>query len=241
MKLFDNQQKLLRAVPRTVLTVFVCAAILGASAWAWLSHRRTVAGIAIIDSPMNIYITAAHSEDLIYLDLTDINLEDNTNTIGGQRYKDYVFSITGENIQNFKLQLAYTTNNQFSFEVYEAQEVQQGTAGALPYVSNVQANKTYYYERGELEPLYYFNKTTSNGNELGDEDHLVSTETYSDYETVNAYAYPIYCQTNRIKAIYPPKMETSVFCNYFILRIMWPSTRTNDGETDILYLSAAQA
>ena len=251
---------------RIVAILAVVIVVLGVAAYAWLSHERAVAGIALVDSPRNIYITSAHKEDLIYLDLTDINLEDATKVADGLRYKDYVFSITGENIKNFKLQLAYTTNNRFSFEIYDAEEARIVTEAEFDAMNETQQAAliesledydAVYASQGNsglmyicynrilpMQTLHYFNLKDGN---LGDEEIRITQDTYTplgenrtEYQKVNQYAYPIYCQTDAIAADYHGE-QIDEFYNYFILRVKWPPDRTNDGETDIIYLSAAQS
>ncbi len=105
------------------LTVSLLTAI---PVYAWFTYQREMARFERIDSPDMLFITAAHKENTIYmkLDGIDVNGEwknDNGTAIDGNvSYKDYVFSVAGEYVTSFTLQLAHTTNNKYRYEIFEA-------------------------------------------------------------------------------------------------------------------------
>ncbi len=219
-----------------LLLVFVVLA--SGVSYAWLRSQRRVAAGALIDSPMSIYINAGHLEDVLYLDLSGIDME-RTDPLSGDRYnyQDFVFAVRGEDLQYFRLQLAYTTNNQFQFELYRALEYASPAAGRVEYHA---ANGTsYYYERnGAKLTLNYLN--TLSGDMLGDPADELNVETYKagggKYGNVDQYAEPVYCKV--ANAIAVENLDGLNFYNYFILRVKWDPSRQNDRETDILYIAA---
>lgn len=84
---------------------------------AWFGYQRKLGDMAYVDSPTKLYITAAHGEEIKYLDLGDIQV---TRTNDTSKY--YVFAVSGSDATRYNLQLAYTTNNQFEYFIYPATE-----------------------------------------------------------------------------------------------------------------------
>ncbi|MBR3641488.1 MAG: hypothetical protein IKN53_05620, partial [Oscillibacter sp.] len=201
-------------------------------AYAWLHTSRQVAAVAPVDNPMSIYINAAHQEDIQYMDLSDIDMERERPNGTRYNYQDFVFTVQGEYIRAFRLQLAYTTNNQITFEIYQAEEDPNGD---VLYVSAEDGSSVYYSADGGALPLTYLN--AQSGNKLA--NNTLHTDTYGSYNNVNLYAEPIYCQTTNTIAV--RHREGIRFHNYFILRATWPAERTNDKETDIIYIAAKAA
>ena len=102
------------------------------SVYAWFTNRRQAARFERINSPNTLYITAAHREDVVNLVMDDINVSDKWIASDGteydMKYKDYVFSVAGERIDTFTLQLAHTTNNSYQYEIFLADRfTPQGT------------------------------------------------------------------------------------------------------------------
>ena len=214
---------------RFVVIALILAIVLGGAAYAWFSVNRQLAAVVPIDSPMSIYINAAHQEDIQYLDLSDIDMERERPNGTRYNYQDFVFTVQGEDLRAFKLQLAYTTNNQLTFEIYEAEEAVG--SGQVAYYSPT-GSTIYYNADGGALPLTYLN--AQSGNKLANSTRHV--QTYGSYNNVHLYAEPIYCQTTNPIAV--RHRTGSQFYNYFILRVTWPNDKMNDRETDALYLSA---
>ncbi len=222
MKKIEQLFKLKRV--RITALALLLAIILGSTAYSWYFYERRAAASAPVDSPVSIYINAAHKEDLQYLDLSGIDME-------RAAYQDFIFSVQGEDIRSFKLQLAYTTNNQLSFEIFEATE-SSGTGGLVQYHSDETGADYSYDILGSALPLRYLN--ASAGDRIANSN--MHTETYGSYDNVNTYAEPIYCQTQ--DAIAARNRVGVRFHNYFILRVSWPAGKHNDRETDLLYIAA---
>ena len=112
-ELTGRQKKGVVVALSLTLVFFVTVPVL-----AWLVYYRKVGDLQYVDSPTKLYITAAHGEEIKYLDMADIQV---ANTSATSKY--YVFAVSGSNADAYNLQLAYTTNNQFEYYLYPAKEV----------------------------------------------------------------------------------------------------------------------
>ena len=222
--------------------------------FAWFVKTGIVA-YAPVSSNESLYIGAGHIElttneqgksvfdtnypfeDVRYLYLEGIDAND------GANYQDFVFCVYGENISNYKLQLAYTTNNQFVYEIYDATEATVDSAGAVRYDVHDDTEghtHTYYYTAtGTAIDGTYLNVTTDeSGNPVADEngevlaDSTKHADTYGSYTYVNKYAEPIYWKTT------DSIRNTNAFVNYFILRVQKNGKAVNDRETDVICIAA---
>ena len=102
---------------------------------AWLNYQREIVKLQKIKSPNVLYLSAAHREDSVNFEVKGIDADEVLkdgygNSIHGSddkeqkiTHKDYVFCVTGDAVDKFTIQLAYTTNNPFEYEVYAAKEV----------------------------------------------------------------------------------------------------------------------
>ncbi len=214
-----------------IIAALVLAAALGGTAFAWYFFQREVAASAPIDSPMSIYINASHQEDIINLDLSNIDME-RTDELGNRyNYQDFAFTVQGEAIADFKLQLSYTTNNRLTFEIYQATEG-TGAGGQYTYYSADEDALYHYTIDGSALPLRYLNAQA--GNLLA--NNTLHTQTYGSYANVHQNAEPLYAQT--VSAIPVQNLSGINFHNFFILRVRWPADKLNDKETDVLYIAA---
>ena len=151
-----------------------------------------------IESPNSLVLSAAHREDCVNFEMGGINAEENvldgngnpiyktdatgnlTNEVRKITHKDYVFNVSGESVDKFTIQLAYTTNNPFTYEVYAASESLEkptATAGVeAEYVaytltgnsqdgvpSDLQGNQ--YHLNAEKDTVMYYtiDKTVTEG------------------------------------------------------------------------------
>ena len=232
-----------------VLLIALCATI---SVRAWFYSGRRVVTISEISNPTIISINAGNAEDVRYIDLGRIDVSASDEQ--GQYYKDFVFCVTGINITWYKLQLAYTTNNQFSYEIYKA-ELWDGVGDMPPssvlYTVNVGSDTVipgtaqYYYktiEPGKTKPAPISGSIKNLDTSVTDEILALTGDEYYDktygnesgnYNIRHKNAVPLYWQSNETL-----EGNTSNFCNYYILRVIWTAESKNDKETDIIYISA---
>ena len=138
---------------------------------AWFTKQRKLADLQYVNSPTKLYITAGHGEEAKYIDLSNVQV---TATTDNAKY--YVFAVTGSNAAYYNIQFAYTTNNQFEYFLYPAQE-HEGNAPAntaMPYVSYTAHNDT-----GTDRNFYYTIDTSviNNSNSSDVSGYKISTGT----------------------------------------------------------------
>lgn len=122
----------LRIITASILTI---ALMISLPAYAWFTIQRKAAEMYEVEAPSTLILSAAHREDSVNfevkgIDADEILVDGNNNPIKDANekeqkitYKDYVFCVTGDSIDKFTIQLAYTTNNPFTYEVYAAKEL----------------------------------------------------------------------------------------------------------------------
>ena len=231
------------------LIVLVVAVVL--PVFAWLVSGGIVA-YAPISSQEFLYIGAGHIvirdqdfdadyklEDVRYLYLEGVDLTDED-----REYFDYVFCVYGKATSAFNLQIAYTTNNQFTYEIYEA--IEEDDPGDFLVQTDIvshtthdgtQNPPTYYYQAtGAALSGTYLNSTTVDGKTIADSSK--HTETYGSYANVNCFAEPLYWQTDNTVPSGLGQAGRGAFVKYFILRVHKGTKTVNDRETDVICIAA---
>ena len=217
----------------TTIAVFM---VFSLSVYAWFSiSQAEIASYIPVASPQALYIGAGHAEivngtieeyeDVRYLYISEVDVTE------GLPYGDYLFCVCGRSVSSFKIQLAYTTNNQFSYEIYQATEY--NTSPGFEYTDHLSSSGTYYYRRNN-SPLNgtYKNKVMSGSEAIADSSSL--SVTYDSYTYVDQYADPIYWVSEGIST----GIRRGGFVKYFILRVYINGKTENDKETDIICISA---
>ena len=222
--------------------------------YAWFTNQKMIAMLNRIHAPNALYLNAGHLEDSIYfkMDKIDVEAEDENSDPICEKY--YVFSVTGEAVSEFTLQIAHTTNNPFTYAVYSASQSLTEPDGGIyvPYtvtedygenpilpVDGVTTPQVVYYTLGSPLVGAYLNKTSDGtGSSLnihasGDQDyHDLS---YEEYSHIQQHAIPLYWQSRRNEGSGNNKGS---FAKYYILKITWPEGLRNSKETDIVYITA---
>ena len=232
---WDKTVRVMRTVVVVMLVILACAV----PAYSWFYMSRRAVAITPVSNPTALYINAANEEDIRYLDLAGIDVTQGT-------YRDHVFCVRGNNISAYMLQLAYTTNNGFTFELYRAK---QGTApgsaiGSVIYTTHGETTveQTYYIENAAAKINGHFLNNRTGSDILAKNDDAYHNDTYEGYtntDNIHENAEPLYWHAD--SAVIVPdedKDELNNFCHYFIIRVIWPEGKTNDKETDIIYISA---
>jgi len=106
-----------------ILTIAMCVAI---PVYAWFTNQKKIAELAKIKAPDELYINAAHKEDIINLDMTSVDVTKKyTTTDNGIltehdiTSQSFVFSVSGEWVNSYTLQIEHTTNNPFKYTICE--------------------------------------------------------------------------------------------------------------------------
>lgn len=218
------------------VTVFVLvlsiAAVTSLTVSAWLIVRKSLAAYAPVSANEALYIGAGHAEadtfeNVRYMYFNGIDAAD--------EYSDYVFCVFGHFVSGFRLQLAYTTNNQFTYEIFNAIESDTYSEGAVAHTTHTEPVATYYYTiDGTAIAGAFLNATTVDGETVATgAEHTVTYGSYSS-SNVNKYAEPLYWQTSA--AITGDSHGD--FVKYFILRVHTGNKASNDRETDVLCIAA---
>lgn len=196
------------------------------TAYAWFTSRRRLDTITKINSPTALVIGAGAKEDSANIDMGGINVTDETGK------KDFVFCVySDESVENYKLQLAHTTNIDFGYTIYKASESVDDTGGGVVYTD--ESNVSHYYIKdGTALAGGYLNLDTD-GKTADDSLH---DESYGSYGNVQKNAEPLYWQTS--SAIQPTNNSGAGFLDYYILEVSWGDNVSNNKETDIVYLTA---
>ena len=117
-----------------IAVILTIAVIIVVPTLAWFTYQRKAAEMYKVKYPNSLYLSAAHREDSTCFEVTGIDADEILVDGNGDKilsngkeqkitHKDYVFNVTGEAVDEFTIQLAYTTNNNFTYEVYAAKEL----------------------------------------------------------------------------------------------------------------------
>lgn len=248
------------------------ASVVTVPVMAWFSLSRTLGAYAPIAKPEALFIGAGHRdfdavnhvftgdyfENIRYLYFEGIDVGKGAyDAVKGSNYYDYVFCVFGKAIPYYKLQLAYTTNNQFDYEIFHAAEYtateygsldDAGKSGCIEYVTHTETPETYYYKAtGSALTGSFLNLKEENGEKLGltvgDTAGAGMTNlheaTYGAYVNVQKYAEPLYWQSSSVtKEVGHAQKD---FINYYILRVYMNGKTENDRETDVICIAAKSA
>ena len=210
--------------------------------YAWFYMRREMSTVAWIKAPIVLDIRAGNNQKIQYLDMGNIEVGE---TDG---YKDYVFCVYGKPVDNYSLQLAYTTNIAFHYDVYRADlsddgdivfQSPEGSAkfervNDTPVIRGLSMNEI----KGQhISPLQYQSHALSYGDE--------KKENIVDKAKVQGNNEPLYflAGENGVKVMKPRNIlkNNTDFLDYYVIRVSWKAGEVHeDKETDIVYLTASR-
>ena len=213
--------------------------------YAWFYMQREMSTAAWIKTPIVLDIRAGNNQAIQYLDMGDIEVGDSTDG-----YKDYVFCVYGKPVDNYSLQLAYTTNIAFHYDVYRANLAENGSGevtfespkntatfnivGDNPVISGLSMKEI--EGKGE-SPAKYQSHALSYGDE--------KKENIVDKNKVQKNNEPLYflAEENGVKVMKPRNISNDKkdFLDYYVIRVSWKAGEVHeDKETDIVYLTASR-
>jgi hypothetical protein len=219
--------------------------------YSWITSQRQLSTTTWIKTPVVLTIGSGNNHDIKYLDMGDIDVE-TTN------YKDYVICVYGTPVDSYSLQLAYTTNIAFHYEIYRADETDSAENSVESTYTDVKGNlQTEYFSKVSVDPVIT-GKTISEI--LADNDTVAShqshTMSYGDEngqnpvskDKIQSSAEPLYwlAEENDTNILQPQNIVstddgTEAFLDYFIIHVSWDSEEVvNDKETDIVYLTVSR-
>ena len=247
------------------------------TSYAWFNSQKKAAELYKISYPNSLYINAAHREDQFYFDLGEININDYIQTYDGKWISDentytettdksqalkitkkrYVFSVSGSNTTSYKLQLAHTTNNPFTYTIYNAAQYELEDIPEEASAKDIVKYKCHANSHTE-NPLVAVSDDIIDNNSTADMYYVIGSEVtftplnqgndglaiknsqdeyyvsnYDDNTNVQKNAVPLYSQ-----AICDANFDSNKkFCNYYILEITWDESAISNKETDLVYFS----
>lgn len=221
----------------------VVSALLLAISYAWFCTQREMTTAAWIKAPIVLDIRSGNDQDIKYLDMGDIEVGE-----GKAGSKDYVFCVYGKPVDNYSLQLAYTTNIAFHYDVYRADLVENGSGKVTfespgnkatfdivgsPVISGLSMNEI---KAKDESPAKYQSHDLSYGDEKK-ENIVARTKVQANNE-------PLYflAEENGIKVMRPRNIiDGKKFLDYYVIRVSWKEGEVHeDKETDIVYLTASR-
>ena len=211
--------------------VLTLAVMIAAPTVAWFTHQRRVLTMAKINSPSKISIRSGAGEDIIQFKMSGIDVKNGNS-------KDFVFCVESEDITSYNIQLAHTTNIDFTYTLYKAAKTDDDTK----VVYEKEDRDVVYYEKvGEALEVNMINEDTYYGRTVGSSAYV--DPSYKNTDERQKFAEPLYWQTkNAVNAAENDDDTTdSVKRNYFILEVSWNDSVNNDKETDLIYLTAQVA
>lgn len=227
----DNAKRHPALKPLVIAAGSLTAALaVSAVGYAWFTNQRKLDTMTRVNSPTSLCIGAGAKEDSANIDMGGIDVTDPAEK------KDFVFCVySDDTVGSYKIQLAHTTNIDFTYKIYKAAE-SEGTpiAGDNVVVYYDESNLAHYYIKdSEVVPGRYLNQDTADTTIA---DKSLHEKSYGGYDLVQKNAEPLYWQNTD-----PIEHQASeiTFVDYYILEVSWDSTKvSNDKETDIVYLTA---
>ena len=222
----------------------VISALLLAISYAWFCTQREMTTAAWIKAPIVLDIRAGNNQDIKYLDMGDIEVGE-----GKSGSKDYVFCVYGKPVDNYSLQLAYTTNIAFHYDVYRADLKADGSGKVTfespdnkatfdivgePVISGLSMNEI---KANKESPAKYQSHALSYGDEK--KENIVASS------KVQANNEPLYflAEEHGIKVMRPRNIidDGKAFLDYYVIHVSWKKGEVHeDKETDIVYLTASR-
>lgn len=151
-----------------VASLFTIALVIMIPTYAWFNNQREIARLERIKSPDSLYITAANREDKINIKMNEIDVNSTWNADSDETatYKYFVFAVAGQYVVDYNLQLAHTKNNNYKYEIFEAEASNTRPSGIegrdyIVYESNDERIPTELRSVGKhdgidtTKPIYY--------------------------------------------------------------------------------------
>lgn len=222
--------------------------LLGVS-YAWFYQQRDMSTVAWIKTPIVLNIGSGNNHDIKYLDMGDIDVESDTDG-----YRDYVICVYGTPVDNYSLQLAYTTNIAFHYNVYRADKDENGdivsyfgtekerykirSDYSTPVINGLSINEI---KKQNESPEKYQSHKLSYGDING--NNVVDKGKVQDYNEPLYFLAREEDGTSIMKPlnILKDSENEDYFLDYYIIRVSWEKGEvSNNKETDIVYLSASR-
>lgn len=253
-----NENKMKKNKKKKIL-LFTLAALgliaVGIAVYAWFFYKRQVETLTWIKTPIRLEIGSGNNHDIAYLDMGSIDAETEGNAV------DYVFCVYGEPIDIYSLQLSYTTNIPFYYDIYRANLFKNNNSNS----DDKEVNFT-YNENGTEQTEKFTYKSTStpiiSAEPLSkmDETQIKAHQSHNlsygddkgenpvDSNKVQSNAEPLYWLASEkgLNVLNPINKGTTdtgngYFLDYFVIHVSWDKdTVINNKETDMVYLTVSR-
>ena len=235
-------------ISSVIALILALTALIGVTL-AWFFNRRELDTLTWIKTPIRLDIRSGNDHDIAYLDLGSIDADTSNRTI------ERVFCVYGEPVDIYSLQLSYTTNIAFYYDIYRANYDPENGNVVFTYTDDAgdHTEKFRYASKTpviEAKPLNKMNEKEiaahqSHTLSYGDEKGLNPVDT----NKVQSNAEPLYwlASENGLNVLNPANVKkndatgSAYFCDYYVLKIHWDEEIViNDKETDMVYLTVSR-
>lgn len=151
---FRNRK--LQVITAALLTLSL---LIIAPTYSWFKKQQEMARYEKVRSVNTLYITAASREDVKSFQIAGVDVSEkalwdlgNSQT-QRKTYQDYVFCVAGDYVYSYTLQLAHTTNNNYRYEIFEAEAMGSPPAGGVPERDYIEYKITEDYDPAILSEI----------------------------------------------------------------------------------------
>lgn len=254
-----------------ILTAVLCVSVFVV---AWFYRQRKAAEMYKVEFPNSLYLNVAQREDRMYFNMnaisqykidpvTDSPVHDSEGKLIPVTSQKYVFAVSGSSIKNYRIQLAHTNNNQFTYKIYPASQyddessIPGGTDEDNIVLYNMHANShnenTIQVENDEYSEngsKYYVKATSQLSGEYKNSKTDIPMEAessgthyeenYGSLTNVQKDDIASYWLSETIPVTWDSNKK---FCHYYIIEVTWEkrSGQTFESkETDMVYITASR-
>ena len=234
----------------SVIALILALAALVAVTLSWFFYRRELDTLTWIKTPIRLEIGSGNNHDIAYLDLGSIDADTPNRTI------ERVFCVYGEPVDIYSLQLAYTTNIAFYYDIYRASyDPDKGNVVFTYTDKDGDHTEKFLYDTNSTPVIQAKPLSAMTTDEIS--AHQSHNLSYGDDNGLNAAAKnkvqsnaePLYwlASENGLNVMNPLYVATNLttgsacFCDYYVMKIHWDEgTVINDKETDMVYLTVSR-
>lgn len=243
-----NKKKSIRMLFLAVLGLIAVSA--ASVAYAWFFYKRQIETFTWIKTPIRLEIGSGNNHSIVHLDMGSIDADNETHSA------DYVFCVYGEPVDLYSLQLAYTTNIAFSYDIYRAEYIPSGGGNVAFTYNDGTGEKTESFQYNTASQAVISAKPLSELSADERKKHQSHNLSYGDEEgkalannvKVQSNAEPLYwlASENNLNVLKPKNIQNNssgnqYFLDYFVIHVSWKKgTVINNKETDMVYLTVSR-
>ena len=162
----------------SIIALILAVVLLIGVTLSWFFNKRELDSLTWIKTPIRLDIGSGNNHDIAYLDLGSIDADTTNRTI------ERVFCVYGEPVDNYSLQLAYTTNIPFYYDIYRASYAPENGNVEFTYTDNVGDHTEKFSYNPNSTPVIQA-KPLNRMNETEIAAHQSHTLSYGDEKGLN--------------------------------------------------------